>query len=96
MMMMTKVINMYSLANIGLRQVGFSVLSWDALVGILVPMTHEVSRSEYRRGSGRGAVPVVVEEVVVVAVVVVVLVVIVVVEEVVVVVAVVVVVVEEQ
>jgi len=37
-MMMTKVINMYSLENIGLRQVGFSVLSWDALVGILIEL----------------------------------------------------------
>jgi len=36
MMIIIKVINMYSLVDIGLRQVGFSVLSWDALVGILI------------------------------------------------------------
>lgn len=38
MVMMTIVINMYSLINIGLRQVGFSVLGWNALVGILIEL----------------------------------------------------------
>jgi len=36
MMMMVEMIRMHSLDNIGLCQVGISVLGWDALVGILI------------------------------------------------------------